>query len=247
MRASAGAANAPPPGAHASPPAAARRPRLRTLDKAPGPSQAPSVSYQQQLQFERKGHCVLPALLDPGDVERLRVDVEAAVAAGRLQALRHRLRVLCPGIDPATVTSEVAAQRLLENEASDELGFLQFFNLHRQRAGVARLAASPALAGAAAQLLGVRKLRLYQARICCTQLLCMCGSTCQRGAVLAQPTWRRTPSRTALRPRAALRRARGGRHSAAALLRGAAAGLRVPQGAGLQRHQLALRPAHGAL
>lgn len=46
--------------------------------------------------------------------------------------------------------------------AACQLGFLQFFNLHRSQAAIAQLVRHPALAGTAAQLLGAKRLRLYQ-------------------------------------------------------------------------------------
>ncbi len=37
----------------------------------------------------------------------------------------QRVRVLCPGIDPDSLTSEAEARNVLKRHATDELGFLQ--------------------------------------------------------------------------------------------------------------------------
>lgn len=72
------------------------------------------------------------------------------------------MRVLCPGADPASVSSAEQALRLIERRGTDALGFLQFFNLHRDSEAVRRTALGAQLAGVAAQLLGARRVRLYQ-------------------------------------------------------------------------------------
>lgn len=120
----------------------------------------------------------------------------------RLDSLRHRVRVLCPSVEANEITTEAEARAALQKNASDPLGFLQFFNLHRSNETVARVSVAiclwtcmrgftwlsprPAallslcsrlpvsiasclqvalgqeLAAVAAQLLGVRRVRVYQ-------------------------------------------------------------------------------------
>jgi hypothetical protein len=72
------------------------------------------------------------------------------------------VRVLCPGVDPASVESTAEALRLIEHAGTDALGFLQCFHLHRASAAVRAVARGPALAGVAAQLLGAPRVRLFQ-------------------------------------------------------------------------------------
>lgn len=74
----------------------------------------------------------------------------------------NSIRVLCPGADPVAVATPAEARALIAAEGTDGLGFLQFFHLHRASAAVRALAAGPALAGAAAALLGARRVRLFQ-------------------------------------------------------------------------------------
>lgn len=82
----------------------------------------------------------------------------------RLDALRQRVRVLCPEIsDPsASIGNEVEAMQALRGK---ELGFLQFFNTHRSAAPgspLANIILGPLLGGIAAQLLDASAVRVYQ-------------------------------------------------------------------------------------
>jgi len=86
----------------------------------------------QLLAFEREGHVCTRRLLPAAEVAGLAVVVAAEAAARELGALRHRARVLAPGAAPAALATPAAALALLRSAAaSDELGFLQVFNLHR--------------------------------------------------------------------------------------------------------------------
>jgi hypothetical protein len=136
------------------------------------PAQPPALAQPQQdrkilsdaqlLRYEREGWLATRSLLRPADVAAAATAVDAAVTAGRLAALRQRVRVLCPGVDPAAIADEAAALRALRRRGTDAIGFLQFFHLHRSSDAVRALVAGPALAGVAAQLLGARRVRLYQ-------------------------------------------------------------------------------------
>jgi hypothetical protein len=72
------------------------------------------------------------------------------------------VRVLCPGANPDSIRTCEEALRLIARDGTDRLGFLQFFHLHRSSAAVLRAAAGARLAGVAAQLLGARRVRLFQ-------------------------------------------------------------------------------------
>ncbi|GFR47152.1 hypothetical protein Agub_g8843 [Astrephomene gubernaculifera] len=126
------------------------------------PSSHTTLSDSALLRYEREGFLVTRQLLQTQQVEALKGSCEAEVAARRLDSLRHRVRVLCPGINPATLATEAAARAALAAQATDDLGFLQFFNLHRSNEDVARVALGPELAAVAAQLLGARRVRVYQ-------------------------------------------------------------------------------------
>ena len=57
--------------------------------------------------------------------------VRKQVDARRLEALRHRVRVLCPDSNPAKIHNPQAALRELELKGSEPIGFLQTFNMWR--------------------------------------------------------------------------------------------------------------------
>lgn len=61
-----------------------------------------------------------------------------------------------------SITTPQQALQLIALHGSSELGFLQFFNLHRTQPVIDQLVRDRQLAGTAAQLLGARKVRLYQ-------------------------------------------------------------------------------------
>ena len=88
--------------------------------------------------------------------------VTHAVAKTELQALRQRISVLCPGVPHQSVRSAAEARRVLARHATEEVGFLQFINLHRSFPEVAALVTSARVAAVAAALLGVERVRLYQ-------------------------------------------------------------------------------------
>lgn len=71
---------------------------------------------------------------------------------------------MCPGVDAGSVSSIEQALTVLAEHATDELGFLQMFNLHRYSRAVRELVTSPRLARVAADLLGASKVQLYQVR-----------------------------------------------------------------------------------
>lgn len=118
----------------------------------------------QTLRFERKGYFVTRQLLQAAEVTHLKSGVDARICEHKLQALRQRIRVLCPKIDPTTVTDEAAAVRVLKRHGTDSVGFLQFFNLHKKCSAVKQVAFSKRMAGVAAQLLGAKRIRLYQVK-----------------------------------------------------------------------------------
>lgn len=81
----------------------------------------------------------------------------------QLALLHCRVRVLCPDHqDLDSIKSPKQALQLIQRQGNCDLGFLQFFNLHRTNAALASLVQNRHLTETAAQLLGVRRLRLYQ-------------------------------------------------------------------------------------
>eukprot|EP00897_Mesotaenium_endlicherianum_P006358 jgi/Mesen1/5750/ME000292S04829 len=125
-------------------------------------SQVTDIPLQKQLQFERKGHACLRGLLPADELEALAGAIRAAAEEQLLESYRHRVAVLCPREDPQSVKSVAHAQQLLQGKGVEPVGFLQMFNLHRSSPAARQLAFSRRLAKAAADLLGARKVRLYQ-------------------------------------------------------------------------------------
>jgi hypothetical protein len=61
-----------------------------------------------------------------------------------------------------SIKSEQQALAIIQEQSSSQLGFLQFFNLHRTHQAIAALVRDRQLCATAAALLGAKKLRLYQ-------------------------------------------------------------------------------------
>ena len=127
----------------------------------------------EQLQFERKGHCVLRGVLSREEAAGMITELMHETKARTLQAYRHRVAVLVPGYDVSSITSVDDALRVLEHETDEEIGFLQTFNLHRpdpddvsgREPAAAKFILSRRLARVAYELLDARegdKVRLYQ-------------------------------------------------------------------------------------
>ncbi len=134
------------------------------------PSPLPSTA--SLLRFERQGHLLTRRLLPRELVTHLAAAAERVVTASRLDALRHRVRVLAPDAGAAALRSEAAALAALSG-IGEPVGFLQFFNSHVSDPDIAAAVRHPALAGTAAALLGVPRVRLYQ--VCGCVCVCMCG------------------------------------------------------------------------
>ena len=140
------------------------------------------VSLQELLAYERKGHVCIRGVLSQDEARPMVSDLIRETKARQLDAYRHRISVLCPGVDADAVASEAEALDVLARGSEEEVGFLQTFNLHRptRRAGAssadpassssdatpcARYILSRRLAKVAAELLGVEedeRVRLYQ-------------------------------------------------------------------------------------
>ena len=146
------------------------------------------VTLEEQLQFERKGHVCIRAILTHDEAKKMVTDLIKETKLRQLEAYRHRISVLCPGFggDPMDVNSEADALEVLRKHSDEEVGFLQTFNLHRRTTPApgssessgsssenqnppkcAAYILSTRLAKVAAQLLGVEedgedRVRVYQ-------------------------------------------------------------------------------------
>ena len=105
--------------------------------------EAPPLSASALLRFERDGHLCTRSLLTDDEVAAIAEPVARIAAAEAADAVRH-------------------AEAMNDLHDGERAPFLQTFNAHRRHAAARRVASCPRLAGVAAQLLGVDRVRLYQ-------------------------------------------------------------------------------------
>jgi len=124
-----------------------------------------AASFEAMLGFERKGFSRCPCLISEAEVLHLRALIERACnnTASHFAALKHQVRVH-HGVKVAAAcrTARDCMARLRPLERTGDVGFLQYFNLHRKSAALRRAALSPRFGFWAAQLLGTSRVRLYQ-------------------------------------------------------------------------------------
>ncbi|XP_024545363.1 uncharacterized protein LOC112351534 [Selaginella moellendorffii] len=122
------------------------------------------VSLEQQLEFARKGHVCIRRLFSSAEIKllRQRIQVQICKEEEMLAAYKHRVSVLCPGIDLRSVQSVKQARALIQSKGNDDLGFLQMFHLHRRASSLDEFVFHPRVCQAAAELLGSNRVRLYQ-------------------------------------------------------------------------------------
>ena len=136
-------------------------PQGASLTRRKVDERAKVLNDAQLLAFERNGHITIRNVLSEQQILTSKQAVDEAVQSRCLEALRHRMRVLLPAHQQiALQSSQQGVQHLKAH--SKELGFLQHFNLHRYDRVIRKLVLHSSLASIAAQLLGTRKLRLYQ-------------------------------------------------------------------------------------
>ena len=58
-------------------------------------------------------------------------EVRLEVHQRKLEALQHRIRVLCKDADPSVMTTSRQAKEMLQAQGTEPVGFLQFFNTWR--------------------------------------------------------------------------------------------------------------------
>jgi hypothetical protein len=145
------------------------------------------------LQWERNGFVTTRGLLPLQLMAQLKAACEVEVAAQRLSSLRHRARVLAgEGRGAELLRTEAECWQVLREKSAEPVGFLQVFNSHRRNASIARVVLGPELAAAAAQLLGARRVRVYQVSSYLASirrgraLLLLVGD---QGRRAAQPSW----------------------------------------------------------
>lgn len=74
------------------------------------------LGSEQLLQFERDGHVCVPALFDGDEMAALASAVTDAARREKLNAYRHRVAVLCPGVDPFSLRSIADAEAVIRQQ-----------------------------------------------------------------------------------------------------------------------------------
>ena len=131
------------------------------------------VPLRAQLDFARRGHACLRSFLPPDAVGGIGTDLIRHASERTLQAYRQKVEVAAGGGGGAAAAAAAAAAacRTVEDccsalermgVPSSSLPFLQHFNAWRVLPTARRVATSPRLASAAALLLDVPSVRLYQ-------------------------------------------------------------------------------------
>ena len=124
------------------------------------------VSVAQELAFEREGHCLLRGVVSGGALERLAGAVQAEYDHRAREAFATKLSEL--GVDARVRSAREAKAALAKTCRARGLPMpaLQVYNLHRADRPASRvireLATSADLGRAAADLMGVESVMLYQ-------------------------------------------------------------------------------------
>ena len=138
-----------------------------------------ALDPERILAFERQGHLKMAGLIAADALTRLQKAVDEAFDDSMLAAVVQKIRVLgvdagdksflAAGDELAKQGDVLAAKKVLQEWCAKrgcEVPFLQAFNLHDMESPAGRdiraLATCPRLAQAAASLLGVEGVRLYQ-------------------------------------------------------------------------------------
>lgn len=104
----------PPPPSSSSSRASRQQRESLSRRNEPKPKEAPQArSSEQLLQFEREGHSCVRSLFDATEMASLEAAVSAAAARERLNSYRHRVAVLCPGVDPFSLHSVSEAESVI--------------------------------------------------------------------------------------------------------------------------------------
>jgi len=129
-------------------------------------SAVPRVSVAQELAFEREGHCLLRGLVSGVALERLAEAVQAEYDHRAREAYAAKLSELGAGTSVRGAHEAKAALAKACRTRGLPIPALQVYNLHRADRPASRvireLATSADLGRAAADLMGVESVMLYQ-------------------------------------------------------------------------------------
>ena len=122
------------------------------------------ISLQTQLLYSRNGHAALRSFLAPELIQQLRKDLVEYSSSRTLQAYQQKVEVAGSAEMAFKCTTVEECIKALTNVGipADSLPFLQHFNAWKSVASARSVATSARLAHAAATLLDVPSVRLYQ-------------------------------------------------------------------------------------
>ena len=125
--------------------------------------QTQDISLQTQLEYSRKGHAALRSFLAPELIQQIRKDLVEYSSSRTLQAYQQKVEVAGSAEASKCTTVEECIGALTNvGIPADSLPFLQHFNTWKSVASACSVAKSARLASAAATLLNVPSVRLYQ-------------------------------------------------------------------------------------
>ena len=135
--------------------------RIRRTRSAVSSSAKTDVSASDVVAFMRDGHLFKRQLVERDRLDKLLPLAKEYVDANMLTSLRHKVEVTLGRTDAATLSLKQCQALLVEVDPSF-LPFLQMFNLWKTLPAAREIACSALIGSAAAALLGVDSVRLYQ-------------------------------------------------------------------------------------
>ena len=126
--------------------------------------QTQDISLRTQLDYSRNGHAALRSFLAPELIQQLRKDLVKYSSSRSLQAYEQKVEVAGSAemASKCTTVEECIEALTSVGIPADSLPFLQHFNTWKSVASARSVAKSARLAHAAATLLDVPSVRLYQ-------------------------------------------------------------------------------------
>jgi hypothetical protein len=92
--------------------------RVEEKQRSVGGGEEAKLGCGQLLQFEREGHVCVRGLFGAEEMGALGVAVSSAADRERLSAYRHRVAVLCPGVDPFSLHSIAEAEAVIRQQVA---------------------------------------------------------------------------------------------------------------------------------
>ena len=132
-------------------------------------SRRQQLSLKTQLEYARKGHTILPNLLDPIALSCIKQDLIQFSSQRELDAWQQKVEVALK-ISKSTVQQKYPSLKacqdaLMEDSASSgtaKIPFLQHFNTWQKLPSVKQLVCGEALVKSAKELMNVQSVKLYQ-------------------------------------------------------------------------------------